>query len=68
MRFYSVFLSALAASTSLCEVIDRQPLTFAPVPEDTYVVPASDTLLDFIQSREDLSILSSTLDQLGGLS
>ncbi|KAI8675733.1 FAS1 domain-containing protein [Fusarium keratoplasticum] len=66
MRFYSVFLSALAASTSLCEVIDRQPLTFAPVPEDTYVVPASDTLLDFIQSREDLSILSSTLDQLGG--
>ncbi|RMJ16101.1 hypothetical protein CDV36_004229 [Fusarium kuroshium] len=66
MRFYSLFLSALAASTSLCEIVDRQPLTFAPVPDDTYVAPASDTLLDFIQSREDLSILSSTLDQLGG--
>ncbi|RSL51455.1 hypothetical protein CEP54_011419 [Fusarium duplospermum] len=66
MRFYSVLLSALAASTSLGEIVDRQPLTFAPVPDDTYVVPASDTLLGFIQSREDLSILSSTLDQLGG--
>ncbi|EEU34961.1 uncharacterized protein NECHADRAFT_78540 [Fusarium vanettenii 77-13-4] len=66
MRFYSIFLSALAASTSLCEVVDRQPLTFAPIPEDIYVAPASDTILEFIQSREDLSILSSTLDQLGG--
>ncbi|KAH6971170.1 FAS1 domain-containing protein [Ilyonectria sp. MPI-CAGE-AT-0026] len=67
------FLLAIAvlglASTTTCEVLDRQPLSYAAIPDGTYVAPVSPTtttLLDFIESRDDLSILSSMAKEAQG--
>jgi hypothetical protein len=59
-----------ATLVAQCEVLDRQPLSFAPIPDGTYIPPNPSgvtTLLDFIQSRQDLSILASVVHEAGGL-
>lgn len=69
MRTFHVFWVLGAALLARCEVLDRQPLSFAPVPNDVYIAPNSanvTTLLNFINSREDLSILASVAEQTGG--
>lgn len=61
-----VFVGALLTQG---EVLDRQPLSFATLPDGTYVAPKSDnvvTLLDFVKSRDDLSIFASIAEQTGG--
>ncbi|KAL3418224.1 hypothetical protein PVAG01_09939 [Phlyctema vagabunda] len=70
MKFWKSVPFALGLVTSAaCADADRAPLSYAAIPNNTYVAakPAGViTLLEFIQSRNDLSILSSLLDQLGG--
>jgi hypothetical protein len=53
-----------------CDTSNRQPLTYAAIPDGTYVPPKNSgitTLLDLVQSRSDLSTLSSILVECGGL-
>ena len=60
----------LVFSTSLCDTNSRQPLTYAPVPDGTYIPPKNSsitTLLDFVQSRSDLSVLAGILGECGGM-
>ncbi|KAJ5708164.1 FAS1 domain-containing protein [Penicillium malachiteum] len=69
MRFQHVFLALGAALVAHCEVLDRLPLSFAPIPDGTYVAPVASnvtTLLDFIRSRDELSFLSSMVEETGG--
>lgn len=69
MRAFYVISALGAALSTRCEVLDRQPLSFAPVLDDIYIAPNSanvTTLFNFIKSREDLSILASVAEQTGG--
>jgi hypothetical protein len=53
-----------------CDTSNRQPLTYAPIPDGTYVPPKNSsitTLLDLVQSRSELSTLASILTECGGL-
>jgi hypothetical protein len=53
-----------------CDTSNRQPLTYAAIPDRIYVPPKNSsitTLLDLVQSRSDLSILASILAECGGL-
>jgi hypothetical protein len=69
MKFSSI-VSAIA-SVHLCsgKRVDRQLLSHAPVPVGTYA-PVKNvsvtTLLDFLQSRGELSVLAGMLGQLSG--
>jgi uncharacterized surface protein with fasciclin (FAS1) repeats len=65
-------LSVASATVVLCTAIavahaavsDRIPLSYAPLPADTYVAPnaaGTTTLLAFIQSRDDLSMLADVV-------
>jgi hypothetical protein len=52
------------------KVFDRQVLSYAPIPEGTYVPPKKSgevTLLDFIRSRDDLSELAKVVSEAPGL-
>ncbi|KAI9150890.1 FAS1 domain-containing protein [Paramyrothecium foliicola] len=51
----------------VAEVHDRAPLSYVPKPEAAYVLPTSgSTLLDFINSRADLSSLSKAINGSAG--
>ncbi|KFZ23693.1 hypothetical protein V502_01821 [Pseudogymnoascus sp. VKM F-4520 (FW-2644)] len=66
LRIFSVIV---ITALGLCDRIDRQPLTYATVPEGTYVPPKNPnvtTLLDFVKSRSDLTSLASVLAECGG--
>ncbi|KFY91691.1 hypothetical protein V500_04510 [Pseudogymnoascus sp. VKM F-4518 (FW-2643)] len=66
LRIFSVIV---ITALGLCDRIDRQPLTYATVPEGTYVPPKNPnvtTLLDFVKSRSDLTSLASILAECGG--
>lgn len=61
-------LLSLAASAQ-AKIVDRQLLTYAPLPEGTYEPPTKPselTLLDFIHSREELSSLSDVVSGSAG--
>lgn len=69
MRFQHVFLVFGVALVAHCEVRDRLPLSFAPIPDGTYIAPVASnvtTLLDFIRSQDELSILLSMVEETGG--
>ncbi|KAH8881394.1 FAS1 domain-containing protein [Thozetella sp. PMI_491] len=62
-------LAALFVGLTCADVLDRQPLSYAPTPEGTYSPPKNasvTTLLDFIKSREDLSTLGAVLEGSAG--
>lgn len=69
MKFSALLaLLAFAISTS-CDNSGRKPLTYASVPDGTYVPPKNSsiiTLLDFVKSRDDLTTLASVLAECGG--
>ncbi|CAG9952166.1 unnamed protein product [Clonostachys rosea f. rosea IK726] len=51
------------------KVFDRQVLSYAPIPEGTYVPPKKSgevTLFDFIRSRDDLSELAKVVSEAPG--
>ncbi|KFY59652.1 hypothetical protein V496_05606 [Pseudogymnoascus sp. VKM F-4515 (FW-2607)] len=66
LRIFSIiFITALG----LCDRIDRQPLSYATIPNGTYVLPKNSnitTLLDFVKSRDDLTSLASVLAESAG--
>lgn len=67
--FLHVILALGAALVARCEILDRRPLSFATIPDGTYIAPNPSnvtTLLEFIRSREDLSILASVVEEAGG--
>lgn len=67
LRIFSIiFITALG----LCDRIDRQPLSYATIPNGTYVLPKNSnvtTLLDFVKSRDDLTSLASVLAESAGM-
>jgi hypothetical protein len=69
MKFSRLIFTLLLASTGLADRSDRQALTYASLPEGIYApsVNASiTTLLDFIKSRSELSILANLITECGG--
>ncbi|KAB5575335.1 FAS1 domain-containing protein [Coniochaeta sp. 2T2.1] len=69
MMFLHFILALGHALVARCDVHDRQPLSFATIPDGTYnapVPPNVTTLLEFIHSREDLTVLASVAEQAGG--
>lgn len=65
-----IFSVIVHTALGLCDRIDREPLTYATVPEGTYVPPKNSnvtTLLDFIKSRDDLTSLAGVLAECGGM-
>ncbi|PQE27962.1 Fasciclin domain family protein [Rutstroemia sp. NJR-2017a BVV2] len=69
MKLSNVLSITTVVASAFCINTSRQPLSYASVPNDTYVAtkPAGvTTLLDFVKSREELSVLASLLSQLGG--
>jgi hypothetical protein len=69
MKFFNFIGTLLLASAGLADRSDRQALAYATLPEGIYA-PAVNvnvtTLLEFIQSRSDLSILANLISQCGG--
>ena len=54
----------------MCDPTNREPLTYAPTPNGTYVLPKNSsvsTLLDFVKSRPDLSKLATVLSGSAGM-
>lgn len=71
MRLFRVITSILTFTGGFCDKTGRQPLTYAPIPEGVYVPLKNSstlTLLDFVKSRSDLSILAEIVEKLGGWS
>ncbi|EHK25770.1 uncharacterized protein TRIVIDRAFT_62437 [Trichoderma virens Gv29-8] len=67
---FIAFLSLLG-SLAFADVVDRDPLEYIPAPSGTYIPPKDpsiSTLLDFVKSREDLSILATVLNECAGFS
>ncbi|KAL1858796.1 hypothetical protein VTK73DRAFT_7801 [Phialemonium thermophilum] len=67
--FFLFSALAVAASAALASIVDRPPLSYAPVPAHMYVAPKkanATTLLDFVKSRSDLSTLASVLQEAAG--
>ncbi|KAF8856805.1 hypothetical protein BDZ45DRAFT_803937 [Acephala macrosclerotiorum] len=66
---FSVLLAVLALALSRsCDNASRKPLTYASIPDGTYVAPKNSsvtTLLDFVKSRDDLTTLASVLAECG---
>jgi hypothetical protein len=70
MRFSSFFLPLVLVNSAICDRTNRPPLTYAPLPANVYEPPKNisvTTLLDFVKSRSDLTILASALEECGGL-
>lgn len=69
---FTVFLTLLALAVSVSgDDLTRKPLTYASVPHGTYAPPKNPsvtTLLDFVESRDDLTTLASVLAECGGMS
>ena len=69
MKIQHIFLAFEAVLEAYCEVQDRLPLSFAPIPDGTYIAPVEanvTTLLEFIRSQDDLSMLASMTEETGG--
>lgn len=66
----SLATSATAASTTSGSTSSmRQPLSYAPLPDDVYVAPVPNstvTLLNFIRSRPELSTLAQVVEGPAG--
>ncbi|CRK12250.1 hypothetical protein BN1723_004859, partial [Verticillium longisporum] len=69
MRLSNVIVTSLFGALCSAEVVDRQQLAYAPTPEGTWTVPkvqGKTTLLDFINSRSDLTTLAELLKEPAG--
>lgn len=69
MRYGQLLAALCFVLAAQAEVLDRKQLSYAPIPNGTYVpegTPDTTTLLDFIKSRSDLSKLASIIDQSAG--
>lgn len=69
MRVHHVLSACTLACFAQAKVFDRQPLSYASIPEDIYEPPnksGETTLLDFIKSRDDLSELAKVVEQTPG--
>jgi hypothetical protein len=70
MKISNLLTFSLIPVLGRCDTSNRQPLTYAAIPDGTYVPPKDSsitTLLDLVQSRSDLSTLASILAECGGL-
>jgi hypothetical protein len=70
MKISDLLALCLLPVLGRCDTSNRQPLTYAAIPDGTYVPPKNSsitTLLDLVQSRSDLSTLASILAECGGL-
>jgi len=71
MKVKSFLCLLLLTSVGRCDTTSRQPLAYAPLPQGTYVPPKNSsvtTLLDFVKSHSDLSVLAGVLAECGGMS
>lgn len=62
---YTIAFAALALPVS-----SRDPLSYAPKPAQAYVAPKGanvTTLLDFLESRDDLTALAEVLQEPAGM-
>lgn len=65
----NIITTALWLGVVKSSVLDRQLLSYAPIPVDAYSPPANSsitTLLDFVTSRSDLTNLTAILEQAAG--
>lgn len=63
------FATCALVSPAVAKVFDRPPLSYAPIPKGIYRAPNEPdetTLLDFIESREDLSELAKVVKETPG--
>ncbi|KAL7794845.1 FAS1 domain-containing protein [Trichoderma afarasin] len=70
LKLRILFLSLLGGLAS-ADVVDHDPLAYYPAPAGTYIPPKDpsiNTLLDFVKSRDDLSILATVLSECAGFS
>lgn len=70
MKFSTVLTVTGFAVTASCAYANREPLSYAPIPEGTYVAPknaSTTTLLDFVKSKPELSTLAGILKEAGGM-
>lgn len=70
MKLYTVISLVALVSFGVCDKTNRQPLTYAPIPNGTYVPTKNSsvtTLLDFVNSRDDLTILAGVLKECAGM-
>lgn len=70
MKLYTYISLVALVSLGGCDKTDRQPLTYAPIPDGTYVPTKNSsvtTLLDFVNSRDDLTILAGILKESAGI-
>jgi hypothetical protein len=70
MKISKLFALCLLPVLGRCDTSNRQPLTYAAIPDGTYVPQKNSsitTLLDLVQSRSDLSTLASILGECGGM-
>ncbi|PNP57549.1 hypothetical protein THARTR1_02547 [Trichoderma harzianum] len=69
VKLRMLFLSLLGGLVS-ADVVDHDPLAYYPAPSGTYIPPKDptiNTLLDFVKSRDDLSILATVLSECAGM-
>lgn len=69
MKFQHILAVWGLVSTAQAKVFDRQPLSYAAIPKGTYEPPkeaSEKTLLDLINSREDLSDLAKLVEETPG--
>ncbi|KAK1701423.1 FAS1 domain-containing protein [Colletotrichum godetiae] len=69
MKLITLLNILILGATSTAVAADRNPLSYAPKPAGTYVPPKTSnttTLLDFINSRSDLTALSKVINGSAG--
>ena len=69
MKLSNLFALSLLSALGICDTSNRLPLTYAAIPNGTYVPTKNSsitTLLDLVKSRSDLSILATILAECGG--
>jgi hypothetical protein len=69
MRPTSIVAICACSLLAVAKVFDRQPLSYATIPEGTYAPPnksGETTLLDLIDSRDDLSELAKVVRETPG--
>jgi hypothetical protein len=70
MKVFRVSVIIALATAAFCDRDDRLPLTYATIPANVYELPDNSsvvTLLDFVKSRSDLTVLAGILAECGGV-
>ncbi|ORY58838.1 FAS1 domain-containing protein [Pseudomassariella vexata] len=69
MKLCDIIPIVALCGTVAAESHDRRPLSYAPKPAGQYIVPkpeGTESLLDFIRSRSDLSVLAEVIANSSG--